>query len=46
MELDGTFLIIFVQCFLGVASLLAKQAAQLIMVSGKFHVKTVRQMFE
>jgi len=35
MEMDGTFLILFVQCFLGVASLLAKQATQLIMVSGE-----------
>jgi len=46
MEMDGTFLIIFVQCFLGVASLLAEQTTQLIMVSGKCHVKSVCHMFE
>ena len=36
VEMDGTFVIIFVQCFVGVTSLLAQQATQFIMVSGNF----------
>ena len=34
VEMDGAVLIIFVQCFVGVTSLLAQQTTQLIMVSG------------
>lgn len=36
VEMDGTFVIIFVQCFVGVTSLLAQQATQFIMVSGNY----------
>lgn len=39
VEMDGTFLIILVQCLVGVTSLLAKQATQLIMVPGNSHGK-------
>lgn len=41
MEMDGTFPLILVRCFVGVTSLLAKQATQLIMVSGKCYGKSV-----
>ena len=34
MEVDGTFSVILVQCFVGAASVLAEQTPQLIMVSG------------
>lgn len=36
VEMDGTFLVVLVQCFVGFTSVLAQQAAQLIMVSGSY----------